>query len=246
MNEPANSRNRLLVGVEEALDRSSRIGKAMVTFSRGGATHERIGVIERVETVPGGGIRLAGADHASVVVPAAVASIGIDRSSKMKDKVYPRLDFCDAAGKPIFSIVGFEGLEPFDAALAGCREEARGPVEPRPQAKDEQIAAELPAFDALRLAQLSGQVVTISHGTDGFSQEWRGKIAALKPAMGFTNIIDPDFHLHLKDGVLSDWRLESDASTDGALTYVACDRDGNPIGLRIRGPALAFAAVRIH
>lgn len=241
MTEPMPARSRLLVSVEEALDRATRFGKSMVTFSHGGATHERIGVIERVEGDPNG-IRLAGATHASRITPSAFASVEVDRTSKMKDKHYPRLSFCDAAGKSVFAVVGFDGLEPFDAALAGCTEDALPVESPTPRTPPGETPAAPPLpFDALQAAQQSGEEVVIRHGVDGFTQEWRGKITALKPAMGFINIIDPDFHLHLKDGSLSTWKPAESAS-GGECTFAAIDTDGKPTGLTISGPASAFVA----
>lgn len=240
MSEFAPARTRVETTVKEALDRAARFGKLMVTFSYGGATHERIGVIEKVEEVADG-IRLAGAHHASVVTPSMIASIEADRSSRMKDKYYPRLVFCDDAGKAVFSVVGFEGLEPFDAAMSGCTEAPVPTPEPTPRSAPASEAPPTLPFDALQLAQQSGEEVVIRHGTHGFRQEWRGRISGLKPAMGFINIIDPDFHLHLKDRSVSAWQ-SAPASEAGAQTFVALDIDGKPTGLTITGPAAAFAA----
>jgi putative heme degradation protein len=242
MPEAAHARSRLQVSVKEALDRAARFGKLMVTFSQGGATHERIGVIERVEEGPFG-IRLAGDHHASLITPSVFTSVEADRTSKMKDKYYPRLSFCDAAGKSVFAVVGFDGLEPFDAALAGCTEEPLPAAEPTPRSPAAGEGASPPPlpFDALQLAQQSGEEVIIRHGTDGFRQEWRGRIATLRPAMGFINIIDPDFHLHLKDGSVSAWRPTEPATAE-MRTFAAVDTDGNLTGLTISGPASAFTA----
>ena len=239
MSDATPARTRVEMTVKEALDRAARFGKLMVTFSQGGATHERIGVIEKVEEVADG-IRLVGAHHASLIVPSALASIEADRSSKMKDKHYPRLVFFDAVGKAVFSVVGFEGLEPFDAAMAGCTEVPVPAPEPTPRSAPASEAPPTLPFDALQLAQQSGEEVVIRHGTQGFRQDWRGRIGGLKPAMGLINIIDPDFHLHLKDGSVSAWQA-APASEAGVQTYAALDADGNPTGLTISGPAAAFS-----
>ncbi|HRF09088.1 MAG TPA: hypothetical protein PL193_10665 [Xanthobacteraceae bacterium] len=243
MSLPAPANTRLLVSVEEALDRAKGFGKSMVTFSRGGTTHERIGVIERVER-DAESIRLSGAHHASRIVPSGIASIEADRSTKMKDVFYPRLNFLDAAGETLFAVVGFEGLEPFNASLAGCAEEAVSVKETKqaPRAASSSEAAVAPlVFDALQLAQQSGTEVVIRHAGNGFTQEWRGTIGELRPAMGFINIINPDFHLHLKDGSLSAWRREAEAE-GREITFAAIDIDGKPTGLTISGEASAFAA----
>jgi hypothetical protein len=126
--------------------------------------------------------------------------------------------------------------------MAGCAEHPLPAAEPTPRSAPVGETSPAPAlpFDALQLAQQSGEEVVIRHGTDGFRQEWRGKIGQLKPAMGFINIIDPDFHLHLKDGSVSAWRPVP-ASSSSELTYAALDADGNPTGLTISGSAAAFA-----
>lgn len=239
MSDAAPARTRVEMTVKEALDRAARFGKLMVTFSQGGATHERIGVIEKVEE-DADGIRLTGAHHASLIVPSAFTSIEADRSSKMKEKHYPRLVFFDAVGKAVFSVVGFEGLEPFDAAMTGCTEVPVPTPEPTPRSAAASEAPPTLPFDALQLAQQSGEEVVIRHGTQGFRQDWRGRIGGLKPAMGFINIIDPDFHLHLKDGSVSAWQ-SAPASETGIQTYAALDADGNPTGLTISGAPAAFA-----
>lgn len=241
---PANT--QLLVSVEEALARATRFGKSMVAFSRGGATHERIGVIERVAR-DAEAVRLSGAQHACRIVPAAIASIEVDRSSRMKDQVYPRLNFRDTAGATLFAVVGFEGLERFNAALADCRE-ATLPS----SAQKERSAPAAPAtaappplpFDPLQAAQRSGAEVVICHGAEGFTQEWRGAIGHLKPAMGFINILEPDFHLHLKDGSLSAWRQEEGDGRE--ITFAAIDTEGKPTGLVISGPASAFGDEKVE
>lgn len=240
MSDSAPANTRLLVSVEDALARAKRFGKSMVAFSRGGTTHERIGVIEHVERDTEG-IRLSGAHHACRIVPSAIVSIEADRSSKMKDTFYPRLNFRDDSGETLFAVVGFEGLEPFNAALAGCSEEALPAPAPkeRPATPEESAATPPLPFDALQIAQQSGAEVVIRHGTDGFAQEWRGAIGQLRPAMGFMNIINPDFHLHLKDGSVSAWRQEK-ASGDNAIAFAALNTDGEPTGLVISGTASAF------
>ena len=56
----------------------------------------------------------------------------------------------------------------------------------------------------------------------------------------FVNIMQGDFHLHLKAGAVSSWeRTES----EGSVALHARDSEGKSFGLVLRGPAAAFAEV---
>jgi putative heme degradation protein len=117
------------------LQRLPAMGRVMLTTNHGGATHERMGLVERVEQRNGKAI-CGGAAHDSAVDLAAIRSVFVDRTGKMKDKVLPRLEFHGADGKALFSFVGLDGLEPFDAGLGGVSgmpvpEKAREPSERR-------------------------------------------------------------------------------------------------------------------
>lgn len=197
------------------------MGSLMITAKRNGATHERIGPIETV-TIEDGWLVCGGAAHDSRIDPAAITTVIVDRSSKMRDQVYPRIDF-RAGEEVLFSVVGFEGLEPFDAALAEfgagepLPEEPKEPGAPRDEASLEDAGA-LP----LQAAQAAGRHVSIRFRREGFEQTWSGVIETVKPAMGFINVMRPDFHLHLRAGTVSGW-------ADGA----ALDGAGAPTGLTL-------------
>ena len=51
-------------------------------------------------------------------MPLEIGEMIVDRTSLMQGKAYPRLDLHRADGSYICGIVGFDGIEPFDAALA--------------------------------------------------------------------------------------------------------------------------------
>lgn len=124
-------RARLDANPRDVLAVLPAIGRLMVTARHLGATHERIGAVETVSFEHGWAV-IGGAEHESRIELSSVAEIVIDRTSVMKDKAYPRLDLHRADGSYICGIVGFDGLAPFDAAVA-----AFGPgtaVEPKPEA----------------------------------------------------------------------------------------------------------------
>lgn len=202
-------RERLDVDVADLLHRVPAMGKVMVAASLGGATHERIGPIETV-AVEGGLINLKGAAHDASIDTGAVAGIVADRTSRMGDKAFPRLDFLAADGGTLFSIVAFDGLEPFEAVVSGF---GPGVPEAPPAAQSppgERIdpADDDPGREPLDRAVSAASRITIGLRRRGFEQRWRGKIETVRPAMGFINVIQGDFHLHLKAGAVSGWRRD--------------------------------------
>ena len=72
----------------------------------------------------------------------------------------------------------------------------------------------------------------IPASANGVSQSWQGRIEAVKPAMGFLNVMTPDFHLHLEGGSVSGWRAEPGRR-------IALDAGGQPTRLSLTGPAFA-------
>ena len=226
-------RARLAASPLEVLQVLPAIGRLMVTANHSGATHERIGTVEAVTFRDGWAI-LSGAEHESRIELAAIAEIVVDRSSVMRDKAYPRLDLLRADGSAIAGIVGFEGLEPFDVAVSGLALDAA--VEPRPEkpaSRGDEAAADDAGRVRLEAAQQAGDEVVIGFRRPGFRQVWRGRIEAVKPAMGFINVMRPDFHLHLKAGAVAEWRDGGDG------TFEAFGPEGAPIGL-----SLAFTSAR--
>jgi putative heme degradation protein len=217
------------------LQRLPRMGRVMMAASQQGVTHERLGVVERVAHEDGRVI-CGGASHDATIELAAIASVVADRTGKMKDKILPRLEFHDAAGEQLFSVVGLDGLEPFDAGLAGIGGEAvpertRTPTDPATLADSD------PGNAPFAQANAAGADVSIEIRRNGFTQAWRGVIAEVKPAMGFINVMKPDFHMHLRGGAVARW---SSREADGAVEMVAQNEQGEAIGLVVRGPKGTF------
>lgn len=240
-NEP-HPRERLAQPPAEILRSLPAMGRLMLSTRCGGATHERMGAVESV-TVAGDEARLSGACHDSRIDLATVVSIVADRTSTMRERVLPRLECQDASGETLFSLIGLDGLEPFDAALApfGAGEKLEPAAREAPGAGG---PAEVPQDDlggrSFAAILASGEAIAIDIERPGLFQHWRGALPEPKPAMGFVNLMQGDFHLHLKAGALSGW--ERRQSGDGVSLH-ARDGEGKAFGLVLRGPAAAFARV---
>ena len=182
-------RARLDASAEDVLATLPAIGKLMVTARHLGATHERIGAVETV-TFEDGWAVIGGAEHESRIELSSVAEVIVDRTSVMKDKAYPRIDLNRADGSYICGIVGYGGIEPFDAAVAplgvGTAIEAKPDTPPGERIEaSETDPGRLPLEDA----QVAAIRVVIGFKRPGFQQFWRGTIETVKPAMGFINVM---------------------------------------------------------
>lgn len=208
------------------------IGRLMVIVRANGVTHERIGVVESIAQ-DGGDLVLSGDCHDARIDLSAIAKITVDRSSVMKDKVYPRLECLDIAGEPVVAIVGMEGLAAFDHAISNL---SQTPIDPPAKAPRDDKAADLdaadPAITPFETLRDCGAEVSIAMGRPGVDQLWRGKIESIKPAMGFLNVMTPDFHLHLKAGIVGAWQVAPGAR-------IALDAAGQPTGLMLISEAFA-------
>ena len=220
-------RARLQAPAATVLATLPAIGSLMVTAKHLGVTHERIGKVETV-TIEDGWVVIAGAEHESRIELAAIAEIVVDRTSVMQDKAYPRLNLNRADGSYICGIVGFDGLEPFDAAIAafGAGEALDEEPPATPGARGE-VADDDAARRPFDGAIGDAAHVVVSFVRPGFSQTWRGVPEAVKPAMGFVNVMRADFHLHIKAGAIAGW-IE-----DAGAVY-ATSPDGERIGLSVR------------
>lgn len=239
MSQQRYERERLLHPAADVLEMAGRLGRVMLTASREGATHERIGLVDRVER-SGLAVRLAGTAHDAEIGIAALGAVILDRSGRMKDKALPRLDFQDRDGAALFSLVGLDGLEPFDAGLAELRgmiAEAAAPAEPMERTE---VAEGDPGSLPFEAARRAGLPVTIELQRQGLRQAWSGTIEAVKPAMGFINVMQPDFHLHLRAGSVQNWRRREDGAAGGDLELLAENAQGEATGLVVRGPAAAL------
>jgi putative heme degradation protein len=235
MNDTTALRQQLSAPPDRVLSRLTAMGKVMVVAQDEGVTHERIGVVDRVRKDENK-LVFAGAAHDCTIDMSHIVSAIADRSGRMKDKVLPKLEFADTDGRVVFSIVGLDGIEKFDEALARFAGVAVEPTVKEAGAKstlDDDDAGLAP----LTAAHSSGEEIVIEMQKQGMMQRWRGLVPAINPAMGFINIIASDFHLHLRGGAVSRW----DRSESGAeVRFTALNAQGKPIGLSLHGPKRAF------
>lgn len=229
----------LLPDATSVLARLPRMGSVMVNTRYCGATHERMGVVDEVVRVDGM-LHCRSAAHDSEIDPSTIEAVIVDRTGRMKDVALPRIDFHDRTGVVVFSVIGMDGSAPFEAGLDGLAE--------KPIIDDVEKPAREPAalvdgdqgsrpFEA---AMKSGATVTIELGRPGFRQRWTGMIGGVSPAMGFINVMRPDFHLHLRGGAVASWRAET---AEAGRRLSALSPDGEATGLSITGPEAAFAGL---
>jgi putative heme degradation protein len=239
MSAPPLLREKLLAGPQQVLARLPSLGRLMIVAQHGGATHERLGSVEGVVYLDQRAL-CRGACHDCDVDLDAVDSIVIDRSGRMKDTVLPRIEFLNAGGDGLFRVVGLEGLEKFDQGLAGIA----GAALPEPSAIQSAPSAEVSDSDPgalpLQAACDAGTAVTVELRGAGITQRWRGIINAVRPAMGFVNVITDDFHLHLRGGAVAAWK-SGGSPVDGEAELIAADGNGDATGLVLRGPERVFA-----
>ncbi|MEQ9123217.1 MAG: ChuX/HutX family heme-like substrate-binding protein, partial [Alphaproteobacteria bacterium] len=233
---PSPARVALDARPEAILERLPAMGRVMLVGRNDGVTHERIGPVGDV-MARGGYARISGDCHDGALISLRVDKVVLDVSSTMKDKVFPRIDFMTKDGIAAASVVGMEGLEPFEAALADV---ARGAAEDAPPreapGERQELADDDPARAPFEAAVASGAAVRIEFRGPSFTQRWQGRIEATRPAMGFLNVMTPDFHLHLKGGAVAEWRVET--GPEGAA-LAAIGADGAPIGLYLQADRMA-------
>nr|WMC97576.1 hypothetical protein RAR13_02365 [Aminobacter aminovorans] len=232
-------RERLDVAPAALLARLPAIGRVMINSERLGATHERIGSVEKVR-IEDGWLVCEGAEHDSRIELAAIVTVIVDRTSVMREKSYPRIELRDPGGESIAHVTGFEGLEPFDAVLAAFPQGTELAIEERSGSSlDErkELDADDAGLEPFAAAERSGGRVRIEFSRPSFWQAWEGDMPAVKPVMGYVNVMRPDFHLHLKGGSVGSWRREDAA---GEARFIALTIDGAETGLTVSGAVASF------
>lgn len=230
------ARVRLDAAPEDILKRLTAVGRVMMIGQAEGVTHERIGPVEDVMAREGFA-RLSGAAHDSEIMTMRLHQVTLDCSMTMKDKAFPRLDFLAEDGARAFSIVGLEGVEPFNAALGAIDREPAADDQDETASPDRgELADDDPGIGPFQAAVESGSEVGIEFRNPYMRQSWMGRIEEVRPAMGFLNVMTADFHLHLKAGAVAEWRIET--GVRGA-TLAAYDAKGAALGLRLRSERLA-------
>ena len=204
-----------------------------------GILHERLGHVGAIEAAGDGAFSLRDAEGAEFVhLPAGMlASVVLDQTIEMRDKLLPRLEFLDASGIYVFSVTGLEGAAAFSAPWPEMRREAL-PVTPRDTGGE--IAEVDPADpSAVLMRRVYDEArrmrVTVTLGAaeeaaaDGnvARQSWEGAMEREPLLMGgCVNVIAKPFHLHLDPGVVDHWACEGEH-------YSAVDAAGRPLGLEV-------------
>lgn len=200
------------------------LGRVMVALSAAGATHERIGPVAHVAR-KGETLCLGGEAQAASLALPAVRRVVLDRSARMRDQVYPRLEFQDARGEVLLRVVGMEGARPFETSFAHLLGPALFPDEAAPAAPAP-VAEEgdCVATTLLRRLHTAGGRVRIALRRGAAEQSWEGLLPEPRLAMGFVNLIEPGFHLHLRLGSVPGLRVSAEG-------WEALDGEGAPSGL---------------
>jgi len=230
-------RVKLLADAADVLKTLPSMGRLMINSKSGGATHERIGLVEWVE-IHDNWIYFSGSEHQSRVHLSAIASLIADRSSVMQEKVYPRIDLRAEDESVIGSVIGFEGAEPFNRALNGFAFSILSPKEKdRGAGEAHDISDDEPGLMPFAVAQRNKAEVRITLDLPAFKQEWSGEMPEVRSSRGFINVMKPDFHLHLKAGHVVSWH---EIEEEGEYYFSALDATGHKTGLTVSGKKDAF------
>lgn len=208
------------------LQRLPAMDRVMLAIRLDNFIHERLGTVDSV-TVEGARIRVSGGEQSADLPADAFASVVLDISTIMRDKLYPRLEFLDAAGERIFSVTGLEGAAPMETALDGLPRSPlpANPPAPRDDTTDPvEIDPADPGLALLEKLQESAQPVTITAELSGLTQSWQGTIEKIVPMGGYINVMTKGFHLHLAGGSVAGWQTDAEG-------HRALDADGAPTGL---------------
>lgn len=230
-------RVKLLADAGTVLATLPAMGKLMINTKSGGATHERIGVVEKVE-IEGDWLYFSGVQHHSRIDLSAIKALIVDRSSIMQEKVYPRIDLLADDDSVIGSVIGFEGAEPFDKALESFDFTALQPKEKESRAQDVlEVGEDDPGLQPFKAAQRNMAEVRIAIDLPSFKQEWTGEMPEVRPSRGFINVMKPDFHLHLKAGHVASWRETAEGDD---VAFYALNEAGEQTGLIVAGKKADF------
>lgn len=208
----------------------TRMGRVMLSVARHGITHERIGAVETVQRVDGA-LRLGGSAHDAVIDLTALGGIVADRTPRMGGRVLPRFQALGHDGAILFALIALDGLAAFDAAAAELAFDRAGAPAFSATPRAATLAAGEgpdPGGTALERAAARPGLVTLRFSAPGVRQDWSGSIGPVLPAMGFFNVIQANFHLHMRAGAIGGWRAETGA---GASVFEALGPLGEPLGL---------------
>ncbi|MEO9737680.1 MULTISPECIES: hypothetical protein [Alphaproteobacteria] len=217
-------RHQLDADPVEVLYSLPTMDRLMTALRADGFLFERLGPVEEIKAEEGV-LRIAGACQNLALDTTKLSQVHFDTSSQMRGKIYPRFDFLAADESVLFSVIGLEGLDPFEKALSGYQ---RIPVEarPRPKPSDEEPDLQNDPAGSFLESLVDGPKVTVTATTPAATQSWTGKITEVRPAGGCFNLLVKDFHLHLPAACLGGWK-QNGKKHQGILL------DGSPSALEI-------------
>ena len=172
MPDNINLRQRLSDSPARILNRLPLAGKLMIVAQRDGVTHERIGIVERLEK-QGDRVVCIGEAHDCSIDVASVTSVVIDRTARMKDKVLPKLEFQNASEETLFTVVSLDNGDKFDLGFATFPG-VPIVVPDKKSSEPASLANDDPAFQPLRAAIEAGTEIEIQMRRPGLDQRWRG------------------------------------------------------------------------
>ncbi len=235
MPDDINLRQRLSDAPARILNRLPLAGKLMIVAQRDGVTHERIGIVERLEK-QGDRVVCIGEAHDCSIDLASVTSVVIDRTARMKDKVLPKLEFQNASEETLFTVVSLDNGDKFDLGFATLPGVPIA-VPDKKSSEPSTLANDDPGLSAVE-------------GRDRSGDRDRNPDAAPRPRPALAR--DRSRHqsgdgIHQPDrrGFPSAFARRngcelaeaSEAAADGAVELAAIGQDGNPLGLVLVGPA---------
>ncbi|WP_018185217.1 hypothetical protein [Kaistia granuli] len=221
MTDPVSHRQLLAHEPFAVLSRVPALGNLILGIRAGGALLEGLGAIDTVSLEDGFAVLKAPARETRFKL-AAIAGIVTDQM--VMASVMPFLELLDAEGNTIAKLTVLDGLERFDAALAGLE---RTPIEAAPPAARPGPGDEA-ADGPLKAAEAAGKPVTLQAVRPGARHRWTGTLTSVSHSHGFLNAMQPDMHLHVRAGAIARWREEP------AGEFNALDAEGRPIGLTMQ------------
>ena len=154
-----NLRQRLSDSPVRILNRLPLAGKLMIVAQNDGVTHERIGIIERLEK-QADRVFCIGEAHDCSIDLASVASVVIDRTARMKDRVLPKLEFQNASEETLFTVVSLDNGDKFDIGF-GSFAGVPVAVPDKTSSEASSLSDDDPAFQPLRAAIEAGTEIEI-------------------------------------------------------------------------------------
>ena len=220
------------------LETLSALGDLQIITRAGGIVHEQFGAFPLIEQTEAA-LACMGLDHYTLLAADRVRRVVLNRLGGTTAQPQPRIDFLDDDNVPLISVMGDRDSEALQAVLDGFERRPiaaiDGPALPEAAPVEEDHASVAP----LRAAARSGKRVTVEFQRPGVRSSWSGVVEGFKLGPRNVNIIQADFHLHLKGGTIEDWTPVEVAG--GLVERHARDASGRELGLVLRGEAEAFA-----